>query len=53
MKLENKVIVITGATRGIGRAIARSCGKKVVKIVICSRREEAVNETFDTLKKGH
>ena len=51
MKLENKVIVITGATRGIGRAIAESCGKKGGKIVICSRHKEAVNETVDTLKK--
>ena len=51
MKLENKVIIITGSTRGIGRAIAESCGKQGGKIVICSRREEAVNETVDTLKK--
>ena len=51
MKLENKVIVITGATRGIGRAIAESCGNQGGKIVICSRHEEAVNETVDTLKK--
>ena len=51
MKLENKVIIITGSTRGIGRAIAESCGKQGGKIVICSRHEEVVNETVDTLKK--
>jgi dehydrogenase/reductase SDR family protein 4 len=50
MKLENKVIVVTGATRGIGRSIAEACGKQGCKIVICSRHEAAVNETIDILK---
>ena len=51
MRLTNKVIVVTGATRGIGRAIAEACGEQGGKIVICSRHEEAVNETVDVLKK--
>jgi NAD(P)-dependent dehydrogenase (short-subunit alcohol dehydrogenase family) len=53
MKLQNKVIVITGATRGIGLAIAEACGKQGAKIVICSRNETAVDQTIDALtKKG-
>jgi NAD(P)-dependent dehydrogenase (short-subunit alcohol dehydrogenase family) len=51
MKLENKVIVVTGGTRGIGRAIAESCGRQGAKIVICSRHEAAVNEAVDTLQQ--
>jgi NAD(P)-dependent dehydrogenase (short-subunit alcohol dehydrogenase family) len=46
----NKVIVVTGATRGIGIAIAEACGKQGGRIVICSRHEAAVNETIDILK---
>lgn len=49
MKLENKVVVITGSTRGIGRAIAEACAKEGGKIVICSRSEEAVNKACDSL----
>jgi len=53
MKLQNKVIVITGATRGIGLAIAEACGKQGAKIVICSRNKMAVAQTIDALtKKG-
>ena len=51
MELANKVIIVTGATRGIGRAIAEACGKQGGKIVICSRHEEAVSETVDIFKK--
>ncbi len=51
MKLENKVIVITGSTRGIGRAIAEACAREGGKVVICSRNKENVKETCDSLVK--
>ena len=51
MKLKDKVIVITGSTRGIGRAIAEACAKEGAKIVICSRQESAVKETYETFKQ--
>ena len=51
MKLEDKVIVITGSTRGIGRAIAETCAKEGAKVVICSRQESAVKETCETFKQ--
>ena len=47
-KLKDKVIVITGSTRGIGRSIAEACAKEGAKIVICSRHESAVKETSET-----
>ena len=51
MKLEDKVIVITGSTRGIGRAIAEACAKEGAKVVICSRQESAVKGTCETFKQ--
>ena len=50
MRLENRVVVVTGATRGIGLAIAESCGKQGGKIVICSRQEKAVKEAVELLQ---
>jgi short-subunit dehydrogenase len=49
VKLKDKVMVVTGSTRGIGRAIAEACAKEGAKVVICSRYEPAVNETCKSL----
>ena len=38
MKLKDKVIVITGSTRGIGRAIAEACAQEGARVVVCSRQ---------------
>ena len=37
-----KVAIITGASRGIGRAIAYAMAGKDVYIAICGRNEEAI-----------
>ena len=50
MKLQDKVIVITGSTRGIGRAIALACASEGASIIISSRSEEAVQKTVDEMK---
>jgi NAD(P)-dependent dehydrogenase (short-subunit alcohol dehydrogenase family) len=44
-RLDNKVAIITGASKGIGKAIARALGQQGAKIVIASRKQEAVDET--------
>lgn len=44
-RLDDKVAIITGASKGIGKAIARALGQQGAKIVIASRKQEAVNET--------
>jgi NAD(P)-dependent dehydrogenase (short-subunit alcohol dehydrogenase family) len=51
MKLENKVIVITGSTRGIGRAVAEACAREGGNIVVSSRSDKAVKEAVTSLVK--
>ena len=53
-KLEDQVIVITGATSGIGLATARMAASKGAKVVVAARNEEALKQLVDELKsKGH
>jgi len=40
MGLENKVAIVTGAARGIGKAIARKLSQEGARIVICDLLEE-------------
>ena len=47
--LENKVIVITGASSGIGKQCAISCSKMGAKVVLIARNEERLKETFSLL----
>lgn len=53
MKLKDKVVVITGSTRGIGRAVAWACALEGAKVVICSRSESAVRQMLEELKQKH
>ncbi len=44
-ELRNKVAIITGASKGIGKAIAMALGQQGAKVVIVSRKQDAVDET--------
>ena len=50
-RLDNKVAIITGASKGIGKAIALALGQQGAKVVISSRKQEAVDEVVDEFKK--
>jgi 3-oxoacyl-[acyl-carrier protein] reductase len=48
--LKGKKAIVTGGTRGIGRAIAETLADEGCDVAICARTEDAVAETVDTLK---
>ena len=48
--LENKTILVTGASSGIGRAIAIECAKMGAKVVVTGRNETRLQETHSLLE---
>jgi NAD(P)-dependent dehydrogenase (short-subunit alcohol dehydrogenase family) len=50
--LKDQVAVITGASRGIGEAIARTFAQQGAKVVISSRKQEALDSVADSIKKA-
>lgn len=50
-RLDNKVAIITGASKGIGKAIALALGQQGAKVIIASRKQDAVDETANEFRK--
>lgn len=48
--LNGKTILVTGASSGIGKAIAEECAKVGAKLIITGRNEERLNETLLSLQ---
>ena len=51
MKLENKIAVVTGAGRGMGRAMSIRFAKEGAKVVVAEVDETSGKETFDEIKR--
>lgn len=51
LELTGKVAVITGASRGVGKAIARELAKEGVDIAVCARHREELEATAGELEQ--
>ena len=49
-ELNNKIAVVTGASKGIGKAIAMALGRQGATVVVSSRKQDAVDETATAFK---
>ncbi len=49
MNIENKIAVVTGGTKGIGRAIAESLLKNGASVFICARDKSELKRTLEEL----
>ena len=45
MDIENKVVIVTGAGSGVGRALALEFGRNGARVVCAARRENRINDT--------
>ena len=52
MSLENKVVAVTGASSGIGEAIARELADAGCKVMLAARREERLKPLVEELGDG-
>ncbi len=50
MRLKDKVIVITGSSRGIGKEVAKACASQGAKVVLCSRDPAHIEEVLSEFK---
>lgn len=50
---DGKIVIISGAARGIGRAMAHAFLDNGATVIACDLREELVKETVDDYENGH
>ena len=50
LRLDGKVALVTGASRGIGRAIATEMAASGARVMISSRKQEALDEAAGTME---
>jgi len=53
LQLEGKLALVTGGSRGIGKAIARRLADEGCRVAICARGEEALKAAVAELGEGH
>ncbi|MDX1450527.1 MAG: glucose 1-dehydrogenase [Acidimicrobiia bacterium] len=48
--LTDRAVVVTGASRGIGEAIARACAAAGAAVVLSSRKQDALDEVAESIR---
>jgi 3-oxoacyl-[acyl-carrier protein] reductase len=51
--LEGKVALVAGASRGLGRAIAKELAAEGATLVLCARGEDGLREAGDAIVRAH
>lgn len=52
MQIQDKTVIVTGSSSGIGRALAVAFGKNGANVVCCARREDKLKETVQEVEKA-
>ncbi len=47
--LKERVVLVTGAGRGLGRAVALACASRGATVALLGRKPEALSETYDAI----
>lgn len=51
--MKNKIVIITGASSGIGRACALECAKRGASLALAARNIEKLQETATTIAEQY
>jgi NAD(P)-dependent dehydrogenase (short-subunit alcohol dehydrogenase family) len=52
MKIHNTSVLITGGSRGLGRALARALAAEGARVVLVARRAKELNDTVDEIRSA-